>query len=100
MGDAVAEMILEKLDRDCPQRGRGCGDLGQHVDAVLILIDHPLQPADLALDPAEPLEDRLLVVGVTALDHRTSPSRITPWGYPTLGTPDPCRGRRPQSAAI
>jgi hypothetical protein len=27
-------------------------DLGQHIDAVLVLLDHPLQPADLTFNPA------------------------------------------------
>jgi hypothetical protein len=37
-------------------------DLREDVDAVLLLLDHPLQSADLALDATQPLEDLVLVV--------------------------------------
>ena len=47
----------------------------EHVDAVRVLVDHALQPADLALDPAQPLLDGFLVVGVAG--HVRG---YTPWG--------------------
>ena len=31
-------------------------DLSQDIDAVAVLLDHPGQAADLALDPGQPLE--------------------------------------------
>ena len=34
----------------------------EDVDAVLVLVDHALQPAHLALDAAQPLVDRFLLV--------------------------------------
>ena len=42
----------------------GGGDLGQHVDAVGVVVDHALHAADLTLDAAQPLLDRTLLVGV------------------------------------
>ena len=39
-------------------------DLRQHVDAVGVLLDHPLQPADLTLDATEPLDVGVLVRAV------------------------------------
>src|SRR5258708_7577605 len=41
------------------------GYLGEDIDAVLVLVDHPLQAADLALDAAQALEVDVLVVGIT-----------------------------------
>lgn len=59
----------------------GC-DLGQDIDAVLILFHHALQTAYLAFDPAEPVEVGVPVLGVTR--HCTVlswPLRRTPTGY-------------------
>src|SRR6266540_3716374 len=50
--DAAAQVLAEQLHRERLQRPGGGGDLGEDVDAVLVLLDHPLQPADLALDAA------------------------------------------------
>ena len=44
-------------------------DLGEHVDAVLVVAHHALQPADLPLDPAQPVE---VVVPV----HRVAAHRV------------------------
>src|SRR5699024_5636040 len=38
--------------------------LGQYVDAVGVLVDHPVDPADLALDASHALQVGLLVRGV------------------------------------
>jgi hypothetical protein len=60
----VREVVLEQPDRDRVQgtlRGR---NLREHVDAVGVLVHHPLQSADLALDPAQAPEQCLLVSGV------------------------------------
>src|SRR4029079_14211727 len=52
------------------------GDLGQDVDAVLLLVDHPLQATGLPLDPAQPLEDVVLVAEVARVSHEgTIPPR-------------------------
>src|SRR4051794_33172609 len=64
LGDAVAQVLLEQAERDRLQRlGRG-GDLRQHVDAVLVALDHLADAADLALDAPHPLEVGVLVLGV------------------------------------
>ena len=52
---------VEQLQRDALERLGDRGDLGQHVDAVGLVLDHPPQAADLALDPRQAPQDRLLV---------------------------------------
>ena len=52
---------VEHLDGDLLERGLDGGDLGEDVDAVGVLVDHPLQTADLALDPAQPVVERARV---------------------------------------
>ena len=37
-------------------------DLGQDVDAVAILVDHPLDAAHLAFDPVQALDEQILVL--------------------------------------
>ena len=39
------------------------GELSQDLFAILALLDHPLQPAHLALDPGQPVEDTGVVLG-------------------------------------
>src|SRR4051794_31333930 len=76
VGDAVPEVLVEQRQGHRLQRpGRG-GDLRQDVDAVLVLVDHALQPADLTFDPAQATQVRLFVVGVTV--HRRPPG----FGWP------------------
>src|SRR5262245_40038970 len=64
VGDAVSDVILQQAERHRLQRAGGRGDLGEDVDAVSVVLDHPLQPADLPLDPAQPGQVRLLVSAV------------------------------------
>ena len=54
--DAVRQVLVEQPERHRLQRLGHRGDLGEDVDAVLLLLDHPLQAADLALDAAQALE--------------------------------------------
>src|SRR5689334_9870787 len=63
--DAVGEVILEQPDCDGVQGALRGRDLGEDVDAVGVLVDHPLQAADLSLDPPETAEQCTLVTGVT-----------------------------------
>src|SRR6185295_11816884 len=44
------------------------GDLREDVDAVAVLLNHPLDPANLTLDPAKPNEQPILVVVIA--NHR------------------------------
>ena len=60
----VDEVLVEQFEGERLQRLRGRRDLREDVDAVLVLFDHPLQPADLALDAAQPLEVRVLLPAV------------------------------------
>jgi hypothetical protein len=52
LADAVAEVLLKQAEGDGLQGLGGRRDLREDVDAVLILLDHPLQAADLAFDAA------------------------------------------------
>ena len=61
--DAVGDVVLEQADADGVQGLVDRGHLREDVDAVLLLLHHPLEPAGLAPDATEPLE-----VGVLARD--------------------------------
>ena len=61
----MGDVILEQLRADLLERGLDRGDLGQDVDAVAILVDHPLDAAHLPFDPVQALDDQVLVLGVT-----------------------------------
>ena len=52
-----AHVAVQHVDGDLLERGLHGGDLREDVDAVGVLVDHPLQPAHLALDPAEAVVD-------------------------------------------
>src|SRR5580704_17776001 len=58
-------MVFQQAQRHRLQRPGHRGHLSQDVDAVLVVLDHLLQPADLTLDPAQPLEVVLFVRGVS-----------------------------------
>jgi DNA-binding FrmR family transcriptional regulator len=53
--DAVLDMVLEDLVLHAPERRPHRPDLGEDVDAVAVLLDHPRDPAHLPLDPPEPV---------------------------------------------
>src|SRR5262245_53679499 len=61
----MAQVLIEQAQGDRLQRPCRRGDLGEDVDAVFVLLDPPLQPADLALDPAQPAEVVIFVLAVT-----------------------------------
>src|SRR3954452_10515564 len=67
LDDAVAEMLLEQAEGDRLQGLRHRRDLGEDVDAVLLVLDHALQTAGLALDATEPLEVLVLAVDVAVV---------------------------------
>src|SRR5262249_54631527 len=47
VGDAVVDVVLQQQQRHALQRRLDRADLGQHVDAVAVFVDHLLEPADL-----------------------------------------------------
>ena len=56
MHQAVAHVLIQQTQGHGLKRlGRGA-DLGQDVDAVLVLLDHPRDPPDLPLDAGQSLE--------------------------------------------
>ena len=68
VGDAVPQVLVEQGDGHALERLGRRGDLGEDVDAVGVLVDHPLEAAHLALDAAQPLED--VVLGVVVAGRR------------------------------
>src|SRR6478609_10407000 len=77
----MAEVILEKTHGDGLERARQGADLGEDVDAVLLVLHHPMDAAGLTLDPLEAVEVLVLVgdvpvVGVVdgegVIGHRDS----------------------------
>ena len=71
LGDTVRHVVLEQLCADLLQRSPHGRDLREDVDAVPVLLDHPLDAAHLALDPVQPLGEGLLVLRV-AVHQMTS----------------------------
>jgi len=67
LDDAVAEVLLEQAEGDSLERLRHRRDLGEDVDAVLLVLDHALQTAGLTLDATEPLEVLVLAVDVAVV---------------------------------
>jgi uncharacterized protein YxjI len=59
--DAVRGVIVEQAERDLVERGLDRADLREDVDAVAVVLDHPLHAADLALDALEALQSWSLV---------------------------------------
>src|SRR5450756_2305710 len=56
--DAGTEVVVEEREGERLERLGDRGDLGEDVDAVLVVCDHLLQAADLALDAAQTVEVR------------------------------------------
>src|SRR5580692_4413520 len=81
--DAVPQMVFQQAQRHRLQRPGHRRHLGQDVDAVLVVLDHLLQPADLALDPPQPLEVVLFVLGVSV--HAASALTFSSYYYTPVG---------------
>jgi len=65
LGHAVTEMIFEQPECDRLERPGDRRDLSQDINAVDVIIDHPLQTANLSLDPAKALQVGVFVLAVT-----------------------------------
>jgi hypothetical protein len=121
----VVGVVVEQAQRDLVERRLHSGDLGEDVDAVAVLVDHPLDAADLAWpvsyasvaefhvwaallheDVPEDLEGLLdratqdlhsyLHWPLPTADPDPLPTAITDPGSPVVGTPVP----RPPSGRI
>src|SRR5580693_4058958 len=69
--DAMPQVLFEQAERDRLEGTGGRRHLGKDVDAVLVFLDHALQPAHLALDPPQATQVVRLVFGISA--HAASP---------------------------
>jgi ATP-dependent DNA helicase RecQ len=85
VGHAMVQVVVEEFDGDALQGACRRRDLGQDVDAVRVGLHHALQAADLALDPAEALQQIVLRRGVCG--HAAIYRR----GYGSRKVPDPPR---------
>jgi len=68
-GDAVTEMVPEQQHGDALERAGHGGDLGEHVDAVRVVVDHALQSPDLTFDAAQARQHGRSVFGVPRVFH-------------------------------
>src|SRR5687767_1906503 len=92
--EAVGHVVVEQAERERLERLRRRGHLGEDVDAVLLLLDHPLDAADLPLDPAEALEVRLdgFVVALEVAVRFAHGSNIPLGGIKIKADPTPWGG--------
>ena len=51
--DARLQMMIEQFDAEGIKGGADGGNLVQDIHAIAIVIDHALDPGDLAGDPAD-----------------------------------------------
>src|SRR5215218_2306666 len=64
VADAAADVAVEQPEGHLVEGGLDGRDLGDHVDAVLVLVDHAGDAADLPLDAAQAGLELLLLHGV------------------------------------
>lgn len=50
LGEAMADVVVQQDERHSFQCPRRCSDLSENIDAVLLLLDHPGNAANLAFD--------------------------------------------------
>lgn len=48
VGHAVVDLLVEQQERDALQARLGRAHLDQHVDAIAVLLHHPLEPRTCA----------------------------------------------------
>src|ERR1019366_9532681 len=88
VGDAVRQVVVEQLQCHRLERPRRGGHLFEHVDAVPVLIDHPLQSPHLPFDTSQALLDRFLLVDVARMRHLLHLPLYTPYGHQVYGGAD------------
>src|SRR3954447_13186279 len=76
--DTVGQVLIEQPQSHRLQRLRHRRDLGEDVDAVLLVLDHPLQAAGLPLDAAQPLEVVVLALGRDVAVLMGGPRSLSP----------------------
>ena len=82
--DAALDVVLEDEHRERVDGGAQGARLLEDVDAVLLTLDHPGDPADLALDAREPADELRLVAGVAVAEVVSGVGNApndTPGGY-------------------
>src|SRR5689334_1627164 len=72
----MAEMLVEQPQRHRLQSAVDGADLGEHIDAVLVLVDHLRNAADLTLDSAQPLGVVLFLLRITVCGSHFQPPSI------------------------
>src|SRR5215207_3867719 len=79
--DAVVRVVVEESQRDLVECRLDRRDLSQDVDAIAVVLDHPLDAAHLALDAAQALEELVLGRAVAARLGHGCHGQYTLWGY-------------------
>lgn len=70
----MAKVVIEQAQRDGAKSLVDGGDLREDIEAVALLMDHLLDPADLAFEAAEPVAVfRLVLLGDVAMGCRNVP---------------------------
>src|SRR4029450_1705722 len=98
LADAAADVAVEQPERHLVEGGLDGRHLGDHVDAVLVLVDHAGHAPDLALDAAQAGLGPVLLQGVAG--HDTSSALHAPPGYRIPGYPGWVSGRCRREVAV
>src|SRR6516164_9970883 len=76
-GDAMAQVLVEQIQRHRTQGAVGRAYLGEDVDAVLVFFDHPCDAPHLALDTPQPLGVIVFLLRIPVCTRH--PSKSTPY---------------------
>lgn len=60
----MLEVIVEQAEGDIFECPGDCGDLSEDVDAVAVLVDHPIDAADLAFEAPQTIAVLRLIADV------------------------------------
>jgi hypothetical protein len=78
----MRDVVAQDLALDLVQRRTDGADLGQHVHAVAVILDHALDAAHLSLDLAQPRQERRVVATVPAFGRRAAVLHAPHLPYP------------------